>query len=164
MAYFCLFKSVPLANGEKFWYIIVIGFVDMFEQQLSCFFFYKLWQQLLHNSMFSLFVCTEAVWVVLTTCSHTDSLLTELQDSHNSTLAAVLAFYRKLWPFCYWYCNVIIGRNLIEANANTGAIQLLGNPSAPTWKSLATIGNPLAPIGKLPTIGYRKVASTNMRY
>ena len=29
---------------------------------------------------------------------------------------------------------------------------------------LATIGNPLAPIGKLPTIGYRKVASTNMRY
>ena len=40
----------------------------------------------------------------------------------------------------------------IEANANTGEIQLLGNPSAPTWKSLATIGNPLAPIGKLPTI------------
>ena len=32
-----------------------------------------------------------------------------------------------------------------QANANTGEIQLPGNP-------LATIGNPLAPIGKLPTI------------
>ena len=41
--------------------------------------------------------------------------------------------------------SVIIGRNPIEANANTGAIQLLGNPSAPP-------GNPLAIIGKLPTI------------
>jgi hypothetical protein len=37
--------------------------------------------------------------------------------------------------------SVIIGRNPIEANANTGAIQLLGNPSAPP-------GNPLAIIGK----------------
>ena len=35
----------------------------------------------------------------------------------------------------------------------TSEIQLLGNPSAPTWKSLATIGNPLSPIDKLPTIG-----------
>ena len=35
----------------------------------------------------------------------------------------------------------------------TSEIQLLGNPSAPTWKSLATIGNHLAPIGKLLTIG-----------
>ena len=51
------------------------------------------------------------------------------------------------------HCSVIIGRNPIEANANTGAIQrpeihqpLPGNP-------LATIRNPLAVIGKLPTIG-----------
>ena len=28
------------------------------------------------------------------------------------------------------HCNVIIGRNPIEANATTGAIQLLGNPVA----------------------------------
>jgi hypothetical protein len=48
----------------------------------------------------------------------------------------------------YVHCSVIIGRNLIEANANTGEIQqpLPGNP-------LATIGNPLAIIGKFPTIG-----------
>ena len=31
--------------------------------------------------------------------------------------------------------------------------QLSGNPSAPTLIILATIGNPLAPIGKIPTIG-----------
>ena len=36
---------------------------------------------------------------------------------------------------------MIIDRNPIEANANTGAIQLPGNPSTPTWKS---IENPLA--------------------
>ena len=42
----------------------------------------------------------------------------------------------------YLHCSVIIGRNPIEANANTGAIQLPGNP-------LVTIGNPLAVIGKL---------------
>ena len=30
------------------------------------------------------------------------------------------------------HCNVIIGRNPIEANANTGEIQLLGNPLAYT--------------------------------
>ena len=30
------------------------------------------------------------------------------------------------------HCNVIIGRNPIEANANTGEIQLLGNPVAYT--------------------------------
>ena len=28
------------------------------------------------------------------------------------------------------HSNVIIGRNPLEANANTGAIQLLGNPVA----------------------------------
>ena len=52
------------------------------------------------------------------------------------------------------HCSVIIGKNPIEANASTGEIcnywemhqPLPGNP-------LATIGNPLAIIGKLPTIG-----------
>ena len=33
MAYFCLFKSVPLANGEKI-LIIVMGFVDTFQYHL----------------------------------------------------------------------------------------------------------------------------------
>ena len=32
----------------------------------------------------------------------------------------------------------------IEANANTSEIQLPGNPSATTWKSLGIIENPLA--------------------
>ena len=35
------------------------------------------------------------------------------------------------------HCSVIIRRNPIEANANTGEIQLPGNPSAPTWKSFS---------------------------
>ena len=35
------------------------------------------------------------------------------------------------------HCSVIIGRNLVEANVNTSAIQLPGNPSAPTWKSFS---------------------------
>jgi hypothetical protein len=48
---------------------------------------------------------------------------------------------------------VIIGRNPIEANANTGAIQLPGNHQPLPGNTLATIGNPLAIIGKLPTIG-----------
>ena len=43
---------------------------------------------------------------------------------------------------------MIIGRNPIEANANTGAIQLLGNPVLHP-----TFGIHLAFIGKLPLIG-----------
>ena len=39
------------------------------------------------------------------------------------------------------HCSVIIGRNPIEANANTDEFQLLGNPSAPTWKSFSHYRN-----------------------
>ena len=50
--------------------------------------------------------------------------------------------------------SVIINGNPIEVNANTGKIQLPENPSAPIpGNPLATIGNPLVVIGKLPTIG-----------
>ena len=50
---------------------------------------------------------------------------------------------------------MIIGRNPIEANANTVAIQLPGNPAAYMyWEMLHPIlGIPLASIGKLPFIG-----------
>ena len=49
---------------------------------------------------------------------------------------------------------MIIGRNPIEANANTGAIQLLGNSVALYQELLhPTLGIPLASIGKLPFIG-----------
>ena len=34
------------------------------------------------------------------------------------------------FPLNYLHCNVIIGKNPIEARANTGAIQLLGNAVA----------------------------------
>ena len=51
------------------------------------------------------------------------------------------------------HCNVIIGRNPIEANANTGAIQRPGNPSAPTWKPFSHYRKSFSHIGKLPTIG-----------
>ena len=45
---------------------------------------------------------------------------------------------------------MIIGRNPIEANANTGAIQLLGNSVAYTYQELLhpILGIPLASIGK----------------
>ena len=47
------------------------------------------------------------------------------------------------------HCKVIIGRNPIEDNANTVAIQLLGNPEL----LHPILGIPLASIGKLPFIG-----------
>ena len=53
----------------------------------------------------------------------------------------------------YIRCKVIIGRNPIEANANTVAIQLPGNPVAYILHMLHPIlGIPLASIGKLPSI------------
>ena len=51
---------------------------------------------------------------------------------------------------------MIIGRNPIEGNANTGEIQLLGNPVAYTGNCFTLwpiLGIPLASIGKLPFIG-----------
>ena len=41
----------------------------------------------------------------------------------------------------------------IGANANTGELQLPENESPLSGNPLATIGNPLVPICKLPTIG-----------
>ena len=51
------------------------------------------------------------------------------------------------------HCKVIISRNPIEANANTGAIQLLGNPSLYQELLHPILGIPLASISKLPFIG-----------
>ena len=49
---------------------------------------------------------------------------------------------------------MIKGRNPIEANANTIAIQLPGNPVAYTYREMLhpILGIPLASIGKLPSI------------
>ena len=52
------------------------------------------------------------------------------------------------------HCNVIIGRNPIEANANTGAIQTTGKFCSLYQELLHPIlGIPLASIGKLPFLG-----------
>ena len=53
------------------------------------------------------------------------------------------------------HCNVIIGRIPIEANVNTGEIQLLVNPVAYIWYQIllhSILEIPLASIGKLPFI------------
>ena len=71
-------------------------------------------------------------WDRLAKKGATNSRSSLLETQRGENLFEVHSILNPYPYVCTLHCNVIIGRNPIEANANTDEIQLLGNPVAYT--------------------------------